>query len=321
MAYTKENFRKVIEAFQNKRSNAAAESERRKAEVEAIIPELADIDRELSAVGTRVFRAAIGGGDIDSYIAELKEENKYLRKKRAMLLEAEGFPPDYTDIRYECTLCNDSGYVGTQMCTCMKSALVAGEIEASGIGHLMSEQSFETFSIDYYSGVERDTMERNLAILKKFAVSFSPDTKQNWLLLGGTGLGKTHLSTSVAKVVIERGYSVVYDTMQNIMASYEEQRFGDGHVGDGSTDKYIDCDLLIIDDMGTEMGGQFTVACLYNLINSRINRRKPVIASTNLTQAELRSRYSDRITSRLFGEYRPLVFMGRDIRAQKLLKK
>lgn len=320
MSYTNENVRRIKESYINKRFNAVAESEARKREVEAIIPEIVDIDRELSLVGTKVFHAAISGGNVEAKISELRDENKYLLAKRAELLEAEGYPPNYTDIHYECNICNDTGFVDTQMCSCMRNAIILAEFESSGIGHLMAEQCFETFSLDYYTGVERDAMERNLSILKKYAATFSADTKQNWLLLGGTGLGKTHMSTAVAKVVIERGYNVVYDTVQNVIGAFEEQRFGDGTVGDGRTDKYFDCDLLIIDDLGTEISNQFTLSCLYNIINTRINRRKPVIASTNLTQSELRSRYSDRITSRLFGEYRPLVFMGRDIRAQKLLK-
>lgn len=320
MSFTPENVRKIKESFMNKRFNAQQQSERKKREAEERIPELAQIDRELSLVGSKVFKAAVDGGDLEMQISRLKDENRYLLSKRAQLLMENGYPADYTDIQYECPLCNDTGYIGTKMCSCMRDQIILAEYESSGILNLMATQTFDTFNLDYYAGVEKEAMGRNVAILRAFADSFTDTTYRNWLLLGGTGLGKTHLSTAVAKAVIERGYRVVYDSTQAILSDFEAQRFGDGNPGDGTTDKYFDCDLLILDDLGTEMTNQFTLSCLYNIINTRINKRKPVIASTNLTQSELRSRYSDRITSRLFGEYRPLVFMGRDVRAQKLLK-
>ena len=320
MAYSSPSTKRIKEQYLSKRADAAERSERRKREVEAAIPALAAIDRELSLLGMKVFGAALSGGDIDYKINGLKAEQERLTAERARLLTEHGYPADYTDIVYECDICGDTGFVGTKMCSCMKNAIALAEYEESGIANLMAEQSFDSFKLDYYTGVEKEAMARNLSILRSYAESFSSKTTDSWLLFGGTGLGKTHLSTSVAKVVIDRGFHVVYDSIQSVIAAFETQRFGDGTPGDGMTDKYFDCDLLILDDLGTEMTNQFTLACLYNIINSRIIKRKPVIASTNLSQSELRSRYSDRITSRLFGEYRPLVFMGKDIRAQKLLK-
>lgn len=320
MAYNSPSARRIKEQFMNKRFEAEQKCERKKREAEARIPELINIDAELSSIGSKVFRAALAGEDVEQKISEFKRDHTYLLSKRAQLLLENGYPTDYLDIVYDCPICNDTGFVGTKMCSCMKNAIALAEYEESGISNLMKEQRFETFSLDYYSGVDKEAMTRNYTILKAYAESFDSETEQSWLLFGGTGLGKTHLSTSVAKVVIDRGYRVVYNSIQAALADFEAQRFGDGAPGDGKTDKYFECDLLILDDLGTEMTNQFTISCLYNIINTRINKRKPVIASTNLSQAELRSRYSDRITSRLFGEYRPLVFMGRDIRAQKLLK-
>ena len=143
---------------------------------------------------------------------------------------------------------------------------------------------------------------------------------RNLLLIGGTGLGKTHLSSALAKRVIERGFDVKYVSAMDLISDFELKRFGNSisaHESD-DTATYYDCDLLIIDDLGTEMTNQFTVSCLYNVINVRINNAKCTVISTNLAQNDLRQRYWDRITSRLFGEYRPLLFVGTDIRAQKL---
>ena len=137
------------------------------------------------------------------------------------------------------------------------------------------------------------------------------------MLVGGTGLGKTHLSTSVAKTVIERGYDVLYVCAIDMFADFEQKQFGNG---EDNTRRYFDCDLLIIDDLGTELTNQFTVSCLYNVINSRINSAKSTFINTNLSKKEIETKYAERITSRLFGEYYPLVFTGVDVRKQKMMK-
>ena len=146
---------------------------------------------------------------------------------------------------------------------------------------------------------------------------------ESLLLVGPTGLGKTHLSTAVAKTVIDRGYDVVYTGAIGMLADFERARFGNasGAESGNGTERYFDCDLLIIDDLGSEVSNQFTVSCIYNVINNRISLGNPTIISTNLNQNEIGDRYWDRITSRLFGEYLPLVFSGTDVRKQKISRK
>jgi DNA replication protein DnaC len=139
------------------------------------------------------------------------------------------------------------------------------------------------------------------------------------LLIGGTGLGKTHLSTSVAKAVIERGFDVLYVSAIDMFSDFEKKQFGNGEGYVDNTRRYFECDLLIIDDLGTELTNQFTVSCLYNVINSRINSARSTFINTNLSKKEIESKYAERITSRLFGEYYPLVFSGIDIRKQKMM--
>ncbi len=185
----------------------------------------------------------------------------------------------------------------------------------------MGIKIFEAFSLDYYPPAALDRMRHNLQMLKSFADTFGEGEPKSWLLFGATGLGKTHLSTAVAKTVLDRGYDVVYETAQNFFSDFEAERFHSyGQDAPASTARYFSCDLLILDDLGTELTNQFTVSCLYNLINSRIISGRSTIINTNLPSAELRKRYDDRITSRLLGEYKPLVFRGKDIRSQKLTK-
>ena len=140
-------------------------------------------------------------------------------------------------------------------------------------------------------------------------------------MFGGTGLGKTHLSSAIAKRVIEKGNDVFYVTAVNMVGDFESEQFGSSQPQKGElTDRYFDCDLLIIDDLGTELSNQFTVSCLYNLLNVRINRGLATVISTNLSQQELFKKYNDRITSRIIGEFRILPFSGTDIRLQKISK-
>ena len=318
MSFSRENVSRVRAVFAQRWKEAEDASADRKLELYAKIPALSSLDREISSVGVKVMGAALKGGDVEAAIAQMRAEHDALREKRADLLREAGYPADYTDIRYRCAACSDTGFVGTKMCDCMRRELIMAGYESAGIASLMERQSFDSFTLSYYDGENRESMEKNVEILSSFAKGFADRSAENYLLIGGTGLGKTHLSTAAAKAVIDRGYDVVYETAQGMFSVFEANRFGRGDADEANESRYFDCDLLIIDDLGTEMTNQFTVACLYNIVNTRVNSRRATIINTNLTGAELRARYADRITSRLFGEFRPLLFGGKDIRAQKL---
>jgi len=318
MSFSRENVSRVREEFIARRKNAEAECERRKEELHRVIPGLREMDREISSVGMRVMKLALQGGDVQSGIEQMHKEHDALRARRAQLLLAAGYPADYSDRHYACDTCQDTGFLGTKMCACMRRALIQAGYESSGIGALLERQSFDSFTLDYYAGTDRENMRRNADVLSSFARDFAVRRGENFLLIGPTGLGKTHLSTSVARVVIDGGFDVVYDTAQGVFSVFEAQRFGHEEGAKDTAERYFDCDLLIIDDLGTEMTNQFTISCLYNIVNTRVNRCLSTVINTNLTGGELRDRYADRITSRLFGEFRPLLFSGKDVRAQKL---
>lgn len=315
----KHNRATVIENFSKKRDMAEAASEAKRLEIHSLIPETMEIDRELFSTSVKILSIATAGENIEEKMNSLKNENKALREKRAALLVSHGFPADYTDIKYECEKCSDTGFVGMKMCDCFKKAVSLAAFEDSGIGNLVKTQSFETFSLDYYTGQNRVYMESRLKVLMDFANNFEKNKGENFIFMGATGLGKTHLSTSVAKVVLENGGNVVYETIHDIVSAFEGQRFH-GTVTEEELTDYFNCDLLIIDDLGCEVSNNFTVSCLYNIINSRINNDKSTIINTNYTQNELRDKYDDRITSRIFGEFLAIVFSGKDIRGQKLAK-
>ncbi len=328
MGYQKDNFKTIRAEYESKALNVQKEADARRAELYEAIPAVQLLDRRLSSFGLRIMQAAVRGGDTQQAIADLRSENAKILRERAQLLRAAGYPADYTDPHYECDRCKDSGYVGIQMCECMRRRLIEAGMESSGLSKLMRTQSFDNFSLDYYrkNPEEYARMERNFQAVKRYAESFALAKDQpapdSLLFFGGTGLGKTHLSTSVARKVIERGYDVFYNSAVGMISDYEFRRFGNSvaQTDGDNTERYTECDLLIIDDLGTEVCNQFTLSCLYHVINTRLNLQKPTIISTNLSSADLRKLYSDRISSRLMGEYKLIPFYGTDIRKQKIQK-
>lgn len=326
MGYSSENVKKIKELYENKYKKAQDEAYARKAELWTAVPEVRELDGAIYSLGLEGVKATVGGGENASKkILELKQQSLELQKARAELLISKGYPADYTSVHYECEKCNDTGYTENGMCECMKRALILASYESSGLGRLMRQQTFDSFSLDYYrSNAESyEKMKHNFEYVKEFADAFSTDKCVNIAMFGGTGLGKTHLSTAVAKTIIDKGFDVLYVSALGMISDFEKERFGSGY-SDTEVDnlgRYYDCDLLILDDVGTEVTNQFTVSVLYNVINTRLSKGRSTVISTNLTPSELRARYWDRIASRIFGEYIPLIFEGTDIRMQKLREK
>ena len=332
MGFHPKNYRAIRQEYETKYLRAQENAQRRRQEVELAIPGVAEIHRELSGVGLSIMHASIQAKtpeERENAIAGLREKNEQLLAQRKQLLRAAGYPEDYTELRYECPTCSDTGYLDNgAMCHCMREKLLAAAYASSGLGALLATQSFDNFDTDYFKSDDKTyrTMSTVLATMKRYAEEFSVEHADhmpaggNLLLVGGTGLGKTHLSTAVAKTLLDRGFDVLYTGATALVASFEQARFGSsaGAPDTDDTQRYFDCDLLIIDDLGTEVSNQFTVSSLYNVINTRLNLHRPTIISTNLLQDELRRRYWDRITSRLFGEYQILLFLGTDVRAQKI---
>lgn len=323
MGFNKKVILRVKNEYSEKYRRAQFLADMKKNELHAKIDGLDVIDKELSSTGIKIMDAMMSGVDVGKKIEAIKNDNELLLAKRAELLHAFGYPEDYSDVHYECEKCGDSGYIDTAMCDCLKRSLVLASYEESGLAGLIDSQSFDNFSLDYYEGAAKKNMQISLDKLRKFAEEFSADTSKNFLLVGGTGLGKTHLSTAIAKTVMDRCFDVLYVTASGMIADFEYKRFGNSAIeGDaGDTSRYYSADLLIIDDLGTEISNQFSISCLYDVINSRIISKKSTIISTNLDRAEIMKRYWDRISSRLFGEYLPIPFVGNDIRRQKISKK
>ncbi len=323
MAFSADNINKVKSLINRRRVTAESEARQRLAEVYEKLPELKEIDASFPNIGSEIVKTVameLTESERTRRIDELRKKSEGLEEKRAQCLKSGGYSADYTAPRYACKKCSDMGYVGVKMCDCMRRECILCGYESSGLGVLLEKQSFDNFSLNYYEGDAKRTMEYNVSTLKKYVSDFDKSSP-SLMFMGNTGLGKTHLSTAVARGIIDRGFDVQYVTSQNLIASFSRERFGHSY-GDAysevETAKFFSCELLVIDDFGTEECNQFSVSVFYNLINSRINLGKPIIVNTNLSEREIRTRYADRITSRLFGEFLLFAFPGRDIRMQNL---
>ena len=314
--YTRENYAASKAEIEKRRFDAIATAEKRNKELAIESEAIREIDKELSGTGLLLFKVACSGGDI----TPIRERNTELVAKRRKLLVELGYPEDYTDVHYTCKVCSDTGFVGTKMCTCLKQLLITKNIQSSGMGNLIDKQSFDNFNVEVYKNNPEvyARMQRNLRIAKAFADNFARH-HDNLLLIGTTGTGKTHVSTAIAKTVISQGFDVLYDSVQNIINDFETDKFRSGYSQtEPISTKYLECDLLIIDDLGAEFISQFSVSALYNLINTRQNKGLSTIISTNLSGPELAGKYDGRIYSRIIGaDYTVLRFEGNDYRISR----
>ncbi len=322
MGYNPEDYKRIREEFAEKHKKVRADADARTMEIHALLPDVFEIDKKLSHTALDIM-SIIRSGNVDEGIRAIRERNDELLAQRAALLKAAGYPENYTDVRYECSKCMDTGFgEDMKMCSCMRRALALAGYQSSGLGALIGKQTFDNFEYKYYPADMLKMIKREVELLKGFADGFDKNTYNNFILTGAPGLGKTHLSTAVAQTVIDRGYDVLYVSAVSMMSDFEQKRFGNG-TGLSSlndTSRYQECDLLIIDDLGTEVVNKFTQSYFYEVINTRINIHKCTIINTNLSFAEIQSLYSERISSRLIGEYQPLSFKGVDIRTQKRIK-
>ena len=283
----------------------------------ARIPRLKEIDRQLRATMAMAAQAAFTrGGDPAQLLEEARLENLSLQQERAQLVEMY-FEEGYLDDSPVCTHCGGNGYVGSTMCECLRE-LCRQEQKKELTFLNVGRESFDQFRLDYYP--ERDNirtlMEKTYQLCRRYAYGFS-EKSPNLLFSGDTGLGKTFLSACIARTVADNGYSVVYETAGHLFGKMERAKFAGDEQARRECDKYLACDLLIVDDLGTEMPGQFTTSALYGLVNDRIQSGKPTIISTNLTSEEFAHRYNRQIASRLRGSFLRVPFVGEDIRVIK----
>ena len=310
------------EEKENIRRRALRTDRQRHEEAYARVPELQKLDADIAALVPRAAAGIMNGkGSLD----DLRARSLELQARRAELLTAHGWPMDWLDGAWDCPICRDTGYVEGQMCDCLKKLYEKARVRDLSALLTAENESFGDFDLSYYdgrpdpvSGVSpRAQMETVYGLCKDYARSFGRG-HMDLLFRGGTGLGKTFLSACIAREVARRDFSVVYETAVAAMDAYHDAR---GYDPDPEAEDKVRrmefCDLLILDDLGTESVNSQSVSALYTLVNTRLTARKSTIISTNLTAEQMAARYPAAIVSRLEGEYQVLSFVGSDVRALK----
>ncbi len=320
MSYTTAEYEAARRELERRRNEAESLQRKRHDEAAAKIPEITALENEMAQAALSVIKALSMGKDSVQYVKQLEEASLSAQKKRAGLLKANGFPEDYLKIKYHCSLCEDKGFSGGKICKCHKEILRNAAYEKLCSRISIDKYKFSNFSLDYYpdsgSGITPYKRMRSIFnFCKSYAADFSAQSP-SVLMQGDTGLGKTHLSLAIAGEVIKHGYGIIYASAQNILSRLENEKFGRADFAD--TEKnLLECDLLILDDLGTEFCTQFTVAAVYNIVNSRLLNGRPTIISTNLSVKQIQDTYTPRIASRILSDYQILQFDGTDIRQLK----
>ena len=323
MAYSAEVVKRARARLAQAKEDRESENRQHLAVAYARVPRIQEIDIQLRRTMAQAAQAAfLQGGDGRELLEKARLENLELQQERA-ILAMENFEEGYLDDSPICDKCGGSGYIGSNMCECL-TELCRQEQKKEVSVLTGSREAFNQFRLDYYpdridpkyGASPRTIMERNLKICRTYALTFAPSAG-NLLFVGGTGLGKTFLSACIARAVADRGYSVVYESAGHLFGKLEQAKFSPSEEARREAARFTDCDLLILDDLGTEMPGQFVTAAFYTLLNDRILAGKPMVISTNLNIDEAARRYSPQIASRLQGSFQGLTFVGEDIRILK----
>ena len=309
-----------------RRRNAAEQRLREHKEIACEkVPALAALERQLAESGAAVVSAIGAGQDSAGFLELLAKQNIAAQAEREKLLLAGGFPPDYLAMNYECGKCNDSGFVRGKRCACFSQLLQTLAYQELSMDTPLEQSGFSLFRLEYYSinpdgetGIQpRKAMEGVLTYCREYAAHFDSHAK-SLLFTGPTGLGKTHLSLAIARQAIDAGFTVIYGSAPNLLGKLERERFARFGENTGEVEQaLLECDLLILDDLGAEFSTAFTQAAIYNIVNTRLMGAKPVIISTNLNTAQLNEKYGGRVTSRIIGNYVVLRFFGSDVRQAK----
>ena len=322
------HYRRLLRNYEETRATHLREQKARRERIYEELPELAALDRRIAESSVAAARSALDGDS--AALDKLAANNQMLSEQKQQILQAAGYSADCLELTYTCEDCKDTGFIGQEKCHCFKQALTFALSEASTVPHLLEKENFNTFSFSYYDDMTadsqlqltpRENMRKIIADAKQFVEDF--DTAgRSVLIYGNTGVGKTFLTNCIAKALLDTAHHVVYLTSHALFEAFESHHFDHNEQPESSSlYQYIfHCDLLIIDDLGTELSNTFTNSMLYTCINERQLHRKSTVISTNLSLEQLRDRYSERIFSRITGSYTLWKLIGKDIRVLKRME-
>ena len=310
----------IRQELEQKRRKAQRAAKQRKIEIYEKIPALSELDREMNLKAAEYSMRIINGEDVDN---EMKRELGEISDRKKACLCEHGLTGADFEPKYSCPVCHDTGVVDSDYCSCFKARVIEENFNSSNIGKTLNNQSFDSFDLmfypdektDKYPCTPRENMRRNLAVCKTFADKFD-SVKKSLLLIGGTGLGKTFLSTCVAKRLLMSGKSVIYISAVDFFKRIEKSRFDST---DSDIRMFENCDLLIIDDLGTEAPSVYTTAVFSDILDKRWRCGKKLMISSNNRLSDFERLYGERVFSRIAGGFECLLFYGRDIRVQKFM--
>lgn len=328
MALSNSQYDSIMRLYNRKQLEKKHELDQRTAEIYEKIPAIREMNEEIASSAVRSARQLLAGDT--TAVARLRKTIEGLKEERQVLLTAYGYPEDYLEMRYDCPDCQDTGYSGGKKCHCFRQREIDLLYSQSNIKEILKQENFAHFSYEYFDDTRvdersgktaREYMRQVVSACREYVENFSGE-KGNILFTGKTGLGKTFLSNCIAKELIERCFSVVYLPAVEMFEIFSKERFSyDSTDEDRDRSQYLlECDLLIIDDLGTELVNTFTTSQLFYVINERMNRKKGTIISTNLPVNEMRDEFTDRVMSRIISKYRVIPLFGEDIRILKKLK-
>lgn len=321
MALSDIQIERILREYEEKRSLNRAEHERRLSEIYAKIPEYEELDRLIPDYSASLASALISGnGKKEELLSNLHKKIEYTAERKRELLRFYSYPEDFLDPIFECKLCSDTGYADGKRCDCFNKKIVNKLYEQSNLCNLIKLNNFGIMKDSYYKGDALVRFKRAVAMCKRLIASYDTGDFFNILFLGTVGSGKTFLSVACAKEILDKGYFVSYFSATDFFEQLGSVTFNSSNINEKKAvyDDILNCDLLVIDDLGTELVNAFVSSQLFNCINERALKSKPTIISTNLDFEEMRARYSDRVFSRLISGYKVCELSGNDIRLMKL---
>lgn len=317
--------KEILTEYERKRDIREYEAEERKKALYEEIPELVEIDSKVKYLGLKSMREVIKNPAMaDEIKNEIEVELNELKVRKYQLFKERNIPKDYLKIKYGCEKCKDKGFTENgHKCSCLTQRLINESYKVSNLENIIEKQNFNTFNIELFSDVQvkenkspKSEILRIVEIVKKFISNFDKANGENLLFYGGTGVGKTFMSSCIAKELLDSSHIVIYQTSFDITKTMENYKFKKGidRFVEEAYNSLFSCDLLIIDDLGTELANSFVVSEFFNLINSRILSNKKIIISSNLRVPQIMDVYTQRVFSRIVGHFILLEFIGKDLR-------
>lgn len=322
-----EKLRSILTKYERRRDNNEVELEIRKQKIYGQIPEIKTLDDEITRTGLQLTKLVLQNPiNKNEIVKDSKTKIENLKLRKIELLQRFNIPPDYLEIKYNCNLCKDKGFIESgEKCSCLKQEIINESYKMSNLDRILSKENFSNFNLEVFSPNKtenndispRENMLNVLSICEKFILDFDKDNGENLLFYGTTGLGKTYMCNCIAKDLLDKGYVVVYQTSFKILEILEDYKFRKGSNSTLVEENYknlFDCDLLIIDDLGTELTNSFTNTEIFNIVNTRLIEGKKILISTNLSPAKLGEIYTQRTLSRILDKFRMIKFIGNDLR-------